>query len=348
MRTYLINLTFVLLLTISFCSTSQYSTIINQFIELNNELGNPREDVGVVISNVKNVISDEEKQEANNFNELSQICISAETLVNGAITKLGNDITESTKNLNEWKAVLESSNLQVKKTESNISDTALKITNGQTRIEKTLEDFKVLATETDQKLIVVKTLRDIITDELLNNNGAHSFVQLNKFTDKLNELKTMLNSENDSLYSPLVSVLITLASEQNFSDQGILKKILENINNLDNNLKQFRVSRENAMNSELQTMRASQGNLGRIKSAYTNMRAQSLSRRADAQHYIQFYTNEITHFNAEKVRKNDELNLVKKICEYERSAHNAANKDLKEFKDKVVPLIVEQIQRLQQ
>jgi hypothetical protein len=348
MRTNFINLTFLLLLTFTLCSTSQYSNIINQFIELNNELGNPREDVGVIISNVKNVITDEEKQEASNFNELSQLCNSAETLVNGAITKLGNDITESTKNLNEWKGVLESSTVQVKRTEGNISETGRKVAEGQDRIERTLEDFKVLATETDQKLNVVKTLRDIITDELLNHNGAHSFVQLNKFTDKLNELKTMLNSESDSLYSPLVSVLITLASEQNFSDQAVLKKILENINNLENNLKQFRAAKEESLNNELKNMRASNVNLGRIKNAYNNMRTQSLSRQIDAQHYIHFYTNEINHFNAEKNRKNDELELVRKICNFERSAHNAANHDLQEFKAKVVPLIVEQIQKLQQ
>jgi len=338
----------VLLLTFTLCSTSQYSNIINQFIELNNELGNPREDVGVIIANVKNVITDEEKQEASNFNELSQLCNSAETLVNTSITKLGNDVNESTKNLNEWKGVLESSTVQVKRTEVNISETARKVVEGQNRIEQLLEEFKVLATETDQKLNVVKSLRDIITDELLNHNGAPSFVQLNKFTDKLNELKSMLNSENDSLYSPLVSVLLTLASEQNFSDQGILKKILQNINNLESNLKQFRAAKEESLNAELKNMRSSNVNLGRIKNAYNNMRTQSLSRQIDAQHYIQFYTNEINHFNAEKNRKTDELELVRKICNYERTAHLSASRDLQDFKSKVVPLIVEQIQKLQQ
>jgi len=94
-------------------------------------------------------------------------------------------------------------------------------------------------------------------------------------------------------------------------------------------------------------MRDGNFNLGRIKNAYNNMRTQTLSKRIDAEHYIHFYNNEINHFNAEKNRKNDELELVRKICNYERSAHNAARNDLQEFKAKVVPLIVEQIQKLQ-
>jgi len=335
------------LLTITLCSTSQYSTIINQFIELNNELGNPREDVGVIISSVKNVINDQEKVQNTDFNELNQICISAETSVNGAITKLNNDVNDSTKNLNEWKAVLAASMQQVQRTEGNISGTTKKLGETKTAIDKSLEDFKVFVTETDQKLNVVKILRDIITDELLNHTGGHSFVQLNRFTEKLNELKGMLNNENDSLYSPLVSVLLNLASEQNFSDQGILKKILENINNLEANLRQFRHQREGSLNTELKTLRASLANLGKIRGAYENMRAQSLSKRIDSQHYIQFYTNELSHFNAEKIRKNEELNLLHKICNFERNAHTASVRDLQAFKSQVVPYIVEQIQKLQ-
>ena len=62
MRTNLINLTFMIVLAVSSCSNSLHSNLINQFVELNNKLGNPAEDVGVVIANVKNVINDEEKK----------------------------------------------------------------------------------------------------------------------------------------------------------------------------------------------------------------------------------------------------------------------------------------------
>jgi len=145
-------------------------------------------------------------------------------------------------------------------------------------------------------------LRNIITEQLINSHPG-AFLQINKFTDKLNQLKGMLNNDNDSLYSPLVSVLLELASEQNFSDQGILKKILENIGNLDKNLKEYRNKRNADLIAELKNLRGNSVNLAKIRHAYGKMRAQSLSKRIDAQHYIQFYTNEIAHFISEVKRK---------------------------------------------
>jgi len=337
----------MLLLTITLCSHSQYSNIINQFIELNNELGNGKEDVGVIISNVKSALTDEEKLSDNHFNELSRNSKALDGAITASITKLNNDQNESTKILNEWKAALASSASDIKKAEGDIKSTIAKIAQLHKNIDKAVEEFKVAATETDNKLGVVKVLRDIITDELLNNSAhTHSFVQLNKFTDKLNELQGMLNNDNDSLYSPLVSVLVELASEQNFSDQKMLQNILQNINNLDKSLKDFRKQREATFNSEMKTLKSNATNLLKIKGAYENMRAQSISKRIDAQHYIQFYNHEIAHFKAEIGRKTADKVLIDKLAEYEVKAHAEDKKAIQDFKAKVIPYILEQIQDL--
>jgi len=348
MRTNIINLTFMLVLTITFCSHSQYSNIINQFIELNDELGNAKEDVGVIISNVKSVLLDEEKLVEAHFNELARNCASVDGANTAAVSTLTAGQNESTKNLNDWKATLASSAKDIAKAESDIKSSFVKMQQNQKSIDKSGEDYKVAATETDAKLTVVKVLRDIITDELLNNVAhAHSFVQLNKFTEKLNELQGMLNNDNDSLYSPLVSVLLELASEQNFSDQDMLRKILQNINNLEKSLKDFRKQREDTFNSEMKSLKANALNLLKIKNAYEKMRAQSVSKRIDAQHYIQFYTHEIAHFVAEIGRKKAERTLIDKLCTFENNAHLADKKGIQEFKTKVLPYILEQIQKLQ-
>jgi len=347
MRNNIINLTFMLLLTITICSHSQYSNIINQFIELNDELGNAKEDVGVIISNVKTVLQDEEKLSEAHFNELTNNCNSVDGAITTSITKLTNDQIESTKILNEWKATLASSANDIKKAESDAKSTVAKIKSNQKSMDKSVEDFKVTVTEATMKLGVVKVLRDIITDELLNNSAhTHSFVQMNKFTDKLNELKGMLNNDSDSEYSPLVSVLLELASEQNFSDQTMLNQILQNINNLDKSLKEFKKQREDTFNSEMKSLKSNAANLFKIKNAYENMRAQSVSKRIDAQHYIQFYLHEIAHFTAEIGRKNADKVLIDKLCDFEKNAHAQDKKGIQEFKAKVVPYILDQIQRL--
>jgi len=338
----------MLLLTITICSHSQYSNIINQFIELNDELGNAKEDCGVIISNVKNVLNEEEKLTEAHFNELSANCNSVDGAITTALKKLGNDHNESTKNLNDWKTSLTSSAKDITKAEGDIKSTLVKIKQNQATIDKSLEDFKVVVSETDTKIGVVKVLKDIITDELLNNSAhSHSFVQMNKFTEKLNELQGMLNNDSDSLYSPLVSVLLELASEQNFADQGMLKKILQNIDNLDKSLKDFRKQREDTLNSEMKSLKSNAANLIKIKNAYENMRAQSVSKRIDAQHYMQFYTHEIAHYVAEIARKNADKALIDKLCAFENKAHEEDKKGIQDFKKKVLPYIMEQMQKLQ-
>ena len=347
MRTTIVNLTFMLLLTVTLSSSSKYSNILTQFIELNNVIGNPSEDVGVIISNVKNVLIEEEKNNEAHYSGLLTNCASGDSLINSALVKLANDVNDSKKNLNDWNTSLGSSGKDIAKAEDDIKTTSDKIGINKKQIEKELEDFKVSVTETDQKLTVVKVLRNIITDELINSHPG-SFLQINKFTDKLNELKGMLNNDNDSLYSPLVSVLLELASEQNFSDQGMLKKILENISNLDKSLIEYRNKRQTDLNDALKNLRANSVNLAKIRHAYLNMRAQSLSKRIDAQHYIHFYTNEITHFNSETNRKNDEKQLLSKICDFEKDAYAKDKAALEGFKSKVVPFVLDQIQKIKQ
>jgi len=111
---------------------------------------------------------------------------------------------------------------------------------------------------------------------------------------------------------------------------------------------EFRNKRHADLDAELANLRANSVNLAKIKHAYENMRAQSLSKRIDAQHYIQFYTNEITHFTSETKRKNEEKELLNKICAFERDVHNSDKVELAGFKSTVVPYVLDQIQKIRQ
>jgi hypothetical protein len=347
MRNTLPNLIFLLYITLVSCSTSNlYAEILNDFVELNSEVGNGSEDLGVHLANVRNIIQSQEKSNNNFFQGLHSTCTSGAAKINEFLAKLTNDINESTNALNNWRKDQEKANVDIKSSEGSLKANAQKITENGKRLKNLAEDFKLAATETDQKITVVKMLRDIITDELLNTKRPGSFLQLSKFQEKLNELKGMLNNDNDSLYSPIVSVLLELASEQNFSDQGILKKILDNINNLDKSLHEFRQRKEAELKSGEKSLRDEETNLQNIRKAYRNMKAQAMSKRIDAQHYLQFFTNEIAHFNAEKKRKEDERDLFAKICAYQDHAEKESKKSLEDFKNKVLPMVVDEIQKL--
>ena len=141
MRTNLINLTFMIVLAVSSCSNSLHSNLINQFVELNNKLGNPAEDVGVVIANVKNVINDEEKKNAEHFAFLLSNCLNAGGSVSAAVKTLDNEITESTNQLNTWKASLDKSSAEITRSENNIKSTEAKIAENRKIIDSTLESL---------------------------------------------------------------------------------------------------------------------------------------------------------------------------------------------------------------
>jgi len=92
------------------------------------------------------------------------------------------------------------------------------------REEKEKRHFERLLIEADNKLIVIKRVGDLIEDELLNGK-APSLVQVNTISEKLNELKTMLEKSDDSMFATVIGALLETVSLQNLSDQGILRNI---------------------------------------------------------------------------------------------------------------------------
>jgi len=232
--------------------------------------------------------------------------------------------TDAKSNLNNWKKNSVAATNDQKDAQANIVKGKQQLVNLNKRVSKVTMDYRVFASEADKKLHVVKVLRDIISDELINR-GPSSLVQLNKFQAKLSELKELLNNNSDSLYTPIISVLLDLSTEQNFADQGVLRKILQNLNNLDKALRDFRVKQEKSLDDEMKSLRKQIKNTRQRVRAYRRMRAHAVSKRIDAQHYINFYTHEITHFNSEKKRKSAELRLFTKLCDFQRRVHKEAS-----------------------
>jgi len=314
---------FLILIMISFCASStknKYASILQQFVELNEANGIPKEDTGVIIAGVKNTIENGEKVALTFFRSLETSCTSSRAKISSSIKALGVSINEAQSNKNTWnKSVATSKKDQVDAT-SNIKKGKVQVKAIKARISKILLDYKVYAVEADKKLHVVKILRDIISDELFNH-APGALVQIGKFQEKLTELKGLLNNNSDSLYSPIISVLLDLATEQNFSDQSVLKKILQNLNNLNKALIDFRNRQERSLDAETKNLNLQLKNVrGRIR-AYRRMRAQAVSKALDAAHYISFFNHEIKHFNAEKGRKAQELVLFQKLCDFQAAAH---------------------------
>jgi predicted nucleic acid-binding Zn-ribbon protein len=333
---------------ISFCSSStnkdKFSSILQQFVELNEEIGAQKEDLGVIIAQVKNTLSTGAKQYASFFSTVETHCASAVAKLNGAIKGLDSSANEAKSQLNNWNKNLAAATKDTKDAQANLVKGRAQLKALRKRISKIAMDYRVYATEADKKQMVVKILRDIITDELFNK-GPRALVQLNKFQEKLVELKGLLNNNSDSLYSPIISVLLDLATEQNFSDQGVLKKILTNLNNLSKALKDFRIKQEKSLDADMKNIKKQVKNVRQRNRAYRRMRAQATSKKIDAAHYISFYKHEIDHFTAEKNRMGDELRMFQKLCVFEKSIHKSGSAAYKK-KKQIVAHIFSSVQKL--
>jgi len=326
----------LLLISVSFCASSakhtdKFPNILNQFVELNEAIGVEKADVGVIVAQVRNSLASGKKQFATFFRAVETQCAYAVSSIKTTIKELKSSINDAQSNQNNWTKNLGTATADAKEASANIAKAKVQLVALKKRIAKITMDYRVFAEEADKKLVVVKVLRDIITDELFKK-APGALVQVNKFQEKLNELKELLNNNSDSLYSPIVSVLLDLATEQNFSDQGVLRKILQNLNNLDKALKEFRQKQEKALDAEMKNIRAQIKNVKQRIRAYRRMRSQAVSKRIDAQHYLTFYGHEIVHFNAEKGRKEGELHMFKKLCEFEKRMHASAMMHYKFFK----------------
>jgi len=276
---------------------------------------------------------------------LKATCTSADAKIAASIKGLEANSNESQNELNKWKDAMKTAAADRKKASLSIKTAKVQLDGLRKRADQMLVDYRVHAEESDQKLNVVKMLRDIISDELLNPTPG-SFVQLNKFQAKLNELKNLLNNNSDSLYAPIVSVLLDLATEQNFTNQAVLRRILQNLNNLDKSLRDFRAKLEKDLADNEKNLKGQMSNTLERIDAYARMRAQATSKGLDAKHYIRFYTHEMAHFKAEKGRKEDERKLFTKLCQFQAGVHKKDKKSFQRWKKSLLPYLFNSIQKL--
>jgi len=326
-------------------ATNDYKNVIHQFVELNEAMGKSKEDTGLQIAKVKGVLGKEKEAATKFFRALETQCTSGVAKLNEAIKANTDAITEATSQLNNWKKNLVSATKDTKDAGVEIKKPRGSLKVLRKRVAKLTMDYRVFAAEADKKQNVVKVLRDIISDELINR-APGALVQVNKFQQKLGELKEMLNSSSDSLYSPIISVLLDLATEQNFADQGILKKILENLRNLDKALKDFRTKQEKGLDAELLNLKKQIKNVKQRIRAYRRMSHQSSSKAIDAKHYIVFYTNEVKHFSAEQKRMETAKVFFNKLCTFEKNVHKKHVAGVMKWEKITIPYLFSSVQKL--
>jgi len=228
---------------VSTCYIESKATNINQIVdelvELNRKIQTPKDKIGTIVATVKNAVGESSKAFKAFYADMQRNCKTGSSYINDFSNKLKGDslaakaaITKAEKS----KAKAEADSVKYLK---EFKETKTAIRNAHIREEKEQRHFERLLIEADNKLIVIKRVRDIVEDELLNGK-APSLVQVNTVTEKLNELKTMLEKSDDSMFATVVGALLETVSLQNLSDQGILRNILSTLKKIKVNILSWR------------------------------------------------------------------------------------------------------------
>ena len=131
----------------------------------------------------------------------------------------------------------------------------------------------------------------------------------------------MIEKSGNSHYSPIISALIGFASEENFSNQSILKQILLNIHKLKSNIEKFRAEKEGSMNNRMVLLKKQQENLESQIVDYQHLSERYVSIVTEAHQNMALLNREFTNLQSEIGRKHTELDTLYKLCEEENSMY---------------------------
>jgi hypothetical protein len=247
----------VTLITIALSSGAKvisYDGLMDQLLQLNKEAGKTNEEVSVLTSQIASTLKEIQQSGKSQNEEFQKSCKAGSSLIKGNVEKINANIltikSNASKAEDENKKIADELSVNQK----SIKDAREELKDIEKKISEKIEEIRIYGVEAEQKLAVIKTLSDIITDELLKPEGS-SFIQLSTIKPKLQELKSLLEKSHQTLYTPLVSTLIALTETRGFSDQKILRQILDLLGKLRNNLLGFRKNQDKEGREQVKTLK---------------------------------------------------------------------------------------------
>jgi len=146
-------------------------SIVSELVELNKLAGKSPESILVLVSRMSSSLEAVQNKEAKFFNRVERNCKSGNQIVKGYIEKLNSDLVEVKVTIDQ--AIKRSAEAQESKKSYKTQVTSLKtkFEDLGKAINKEWEKFRLFASENEQKLVTIKYVKDIITDELLTKHS---------------------------------------------------------------------------------------------------------------------------------------------------------------------------------
>lgn len=312
----------IALITFSFCSSTQsdsYNGLIDQLVELNTAAGADSNTISILVSQISAAHKDNAAKYQGFAKDLKARCASGTTVLTDYVALLRQDRlniqARATKATDANVGIVVERTKQVNSLKT--SKTELKAM--EARITLEVNTIVRYGAEAEKKMAIIKSLRDIITDELLKPSAATSFIQLNTYNNQLNELKTVLENSHDNLYTPLITSLLSLAQGSGFSDQKILAQILEILNRLETNLKAFRTKQNTEGRTNLRSMKKIAAEKMVQIQTVARLIATANSTVLENTNIVEVSTRDSASIDTDIVRKTAEIAYWSKLCVYQEN-----------------------------
>lgn len=321
MRNTVWFLFFLAICSFTQCSKGSVDNLLNLMVQLNKKTGKDVYQIEILVSEVQkalNTVADKNSEKNSKFDEN---CRNGNALWKNSIEKLNAELNSLNLSKQKEELIVEDSKKALAKYQEVENTFKENISNTVTDLNKSYKNYEIIAKEAEEKLVVIKAVSDIIVDELLVDNKAKSFVQLKSktFNMALNNFKDLLPkiSAKESLYSSMLTTLISVAETKGFSDQNLLKKILEILAKLEQNIRDFRKKQDVEQKEIIKNLRSM---LETQKKELTNNRSsikEALSVIDGASKIFGEINANIELVNKTIERKSNESKYWDNLCQYQ-------------------------------
>jgi len=236
-----------LLIAFSYCTerkADNINQIIDELVELNKGVKGGPGGVGALVGKIKAASRDAAKAFKAFYAGVEANCDAGKGFLKSFTAKLKGDLIGAKAAINDAKKEVEEAEKNTHKYKEGLEKVKETMEKAQKRQVKEAAFFRKNLLEASGKLTVIKHVRDIVVDELLNGpppKGTFIQLKVKEVNEKLNELKTLAeNSKDDDLFATTITTLIAMVSEKNLSDQKIVRKFLKALAKLRNKLSAYK------------------------------------------------------------------------------------------------------------
>ena len=218
--------------------------IIDQLLELNKLVAPSPQHLSKLVYEIRAASQDTTQSFNSFYGEVKNSCKTAAEKLTSFSTKLNGDLINARDGINVANQSSEQSKATVTRLTQEVKDAKTALRDAKKRQDNERRASRALLREANEKLIALRHVRNIVTDELLNPPKAPqkmALIQVQDITSKLQDLKTLAVKGSDAMFTTVVTSLLSMATEQNLNDQNILRKFLEALHKLEENIRAWKM-----------------------------------------------------------------------------------------------------------